>query len=134
MPVELTMVAAAAILLVTLLLLAAGPRTMTYGLDWASGPRDTVPGSVSARGQRLERAYRNMLETYPVFASLAVAVVAAGASEAVTALGSQIYVAARLVYVPAYVFHVPFLRSTIWLVSMIGVAMVGWPLVRGIVA
>lgn len=126
--VELQMVALAAVLFFIQLLLASGVRFMTHGTQWAAGPRDTAPGTVSVRGQRVDRAFRNMAETFPVFAALAIAVVVAGIADGVTTLGAEIYVVARVLYLPAYVFHLPMLRSTIWGVSLVGILMVGWPL------
>ncbi|GAB5375085.1 MAG: hypothetical protein AcusKO_15470 [Acuticoccus sp.] len=80
------------------------------------------------RGQRCERAFRNMAETFPLFAALAIAVVTAGLTSGTTALGAQLYIAARILYLPAYVFHVPFVRTLVWAVALLGILMVGAPL------
>lgn len=126
--VELQVVALAAILFLIQMLLAGGIRFMTFGMGWAAGPRDTTPGAVSVRGQRADRAFRNMAETFPVFAALAIAVVVAGLADGLTELGAKVYIIARVLYLPAYVFHVPMLRSAIWGVALAGILMVGWPL------
>lgn len=131
MPTELTVIALASILLVAQLLIAAGTRTLAYGLDWAAGPRDNVPHATADRAQRADRAFRNMMETFPVFVALALAVVVADRASAMTALGAQLYLVARIAYVPAYVFYIPFVRSLIWVASMVGIAMIGWPLLMG---
>ncbi|MEM0908652.1 MAG: MAPEG family protein [Pseudomonadota bacterium] len=131
MPIELTMVALASVLLVVHLIMAAGTRTMSFGLSWAAGPRDTVPGEVPERAKRLDRAARNMQETFPVFVALAIGVVVGEVTSVLTALGSVLYVLARVVYLPAYVFHVQFVRSLLWVAAMLGLVMLGLPLLFG---
>jgi len=51
-------------------------------------------------------------------------------TDAHSALGAQIYVWARLLYIPAYVLGIPFLRTLIWAASLAGILMVlsaYWP-------
>lgn len=129
MPIELQMLGLAGLLVLVQAILGAMPRTLSSGLGWAAGPRDEGPAAVSPRAARLERAYRNLLETFPVFAAATVAVVVAEVTSPMTALGSVLYVAARVAYVPAYVVHVPLLRSLIWVAAMVGVVLVLLPLV-----
>ena len=67
-------------------------------------------------------------------ASAAVAVVATAAAvvtavlahrlNALTAWGAQLYVWARLVYLPLYAFGVPWLRSLVWAVAWVGVVLI----------
>lgn len=131
MPTELLVIALACILLVVQLLAAAGTRTLAYGLDWAAGPRDDIPHQTADRAQRVDRAFHNMRETFPIFVAIALAVVVAERNDAVTAFGAQLYLVARILYFPAYVFHVQFVRSIIWVAAMVGVALMGWPLIAG---
>lgn len=77
---------------------------------------------------RLDRARRNFLETFPFFAAAALAVVATQRADAGTALGAQLYFWARLVYVGLYAGGVPYLRTVVWTVSMVGLAKVLLPL------
>ncbi len=126
--VELQMVALAAIVLFIHLFLAAGVRMATFGPAWAGGARDSTPGTVSLKGQRCDRAFRNMAETFPIFSALAIGVVAAGLSNDTTVLGSELYVIARILYLPAYVFHVPYVRSIVYAVAIAGILMTGAPL------
>lgn len=119
------------VLVIVQMLLASVPRMLTFGFGWASGPRDATPGVVSERAGRADRAYRNLMETFPVFAAGAVAVVVADAAGAGTALGAWLYLLARVAYVPAYIFHVPLLRTLLWAVSIVGIVLVLWPLLTG---
>ena len=73
---------------------------------------------------RLHRANNNFLETFVFFAAAVLAVVVAGKANAQTALGVQLYFWARLAYLPAYAAGVPYLRSVIWAVAVVGLVMV----------
>ena len=131
MPIELRIVAFAGVLVVGQLLLAGGSRLLAFGLPWGASSRDTTPGEPPVWSGRADRACRNMLETFPVFAAVAIAVVVAGVADAATALGAQIYLVARLLYVPAYVFGIAYVRSLIWGAGLVGIGMVAWPLLTG---
>ncbi len=41
-----------------------------------------------------------------------------------TALGAQIYLAARILYVPTYALGMPIVRSLVWGASLAGIVMV----------
>lgn len=128
MPTELTVLALACVWMVVQILSVAVPRALTFGPMWAAGARDTTPGALDNRIERAQRALRNYQETFPIFVALALAVVVADVSSAQTALGAQIYLAARVIYALIYVFHVAFVRSLVWVGSMIGLLLMGWPL------
>jgi uncharacterized MAPEG superfamily protein len=72
---------------------------------------------------RLDRARGNFLETFAFFAALVLAVVALGRQNAGSALGAQLYFWARLVYVPVYAAGIPYLRTLVWAVSIVGLVM-----------
>ena len=93
-----------------------------YGVVHAASARDGYrpPGVMAGRA---ERALRNFLETYGVFIALALAIELSGRSDGLTQWGAQIWFWARLVYIPAYVGGVPFVRSMIWLVSGLGLGL-----------
>ena len=57
--------------------------------------------------------------------------VLAGRTSGLTALGGWIWLGARVVYLPLYAAGVPVVRTLVWTVSVIGLAMVLWPLVFG---
>ena len=81
-------------------------------------------------GARLDRAYRNFLETFVFFAAAVLLAHALGKSTHNSALGAEIYLWARVLYVPAYAFGIPYLRTIIWVASLIGIMMVMraiWP-------
>lgn len=94
------------------------------GLPWAAGPRDEDGAPLGKIGGRLDRAYRNFLETFAFFAAAVLLAHALGKSTPHSVLGAQIYIWARLLYVPAYVFAIPFLRTLIWLAGFVGILLV----------
>lgn len=91
---------------------------------WATGPRDTPGRDLGKIGGRLERAFRNFLETFALFAAAVLVDRALGRSTPITQLGAELYFWARLLYVPAYVAGVPFARTVVWGVSFAGIIMV----------
>ena len=89
--------------------LDAGPR-------WTLGPRD-APHPLGRVAGRLKRALDNQLEALVVFTAAVAVVVLADASTPFSRLMATVFLAARLLYVPAYVVHVWGLRSTVWAVG-----------------
>jgi uncharacterized MAPEG superfamily protein len=90
---------------------------------WNVGPRDEPFVATGAAG-RLDRAYRNFMETFPLFAAALLAVVVQSKSGVLSHIGAIVYVVARIVYVPLYTFAVTYIRSLVWLISMIGIVLV----------
>jgi len=124
MSIELQMLAWSAALGLAQVFLAAAFVTRQRGLAWNAGPRDVVKPPPTGVAGRLARASNNFLETFPFFAAAVLAVVAADAADARTALGVQLYFWARLVYVPLYAAGIPYVRSLAWAVSIFGLLMV----------
>ena len=124
MAVELQMLAWSVVLGLVQILLAAFFVTRERGLAWNAGARDKVLPPPSGVGGRLERASRNFLETFPLFAAAVLAVMLAGVADERTALGAQLYFWARVAYVPLYAWGVPYVRSLAWAVSIAGLVMV----------
>jgi len=119
LPTEIVMLALASVLLLVQLFLQSVSATMELGADYKAGPRDEarVPQGVFAG--RAERAYRNLLETFPVFAALALALVVTGRNGGLGALGAEAWVALRVLYLPLYFIQIPLARSLVWFVSML---------------
>ncbi|MDA3912675.1 MAPEG family protein [Oleiagrimonas sp.] len=105
---------------VLVVLAAIGQR----GLGWAVSPRDQNNTPFTGVGGRLQRALRNFLETFPMFAAVTVAALAMGRTGSHVALGAELYFWARLVYVPVYAAGIPWLRTLVWAVSIVGIVMI----------
>ena len=121
MSVELTLLAWSPLLFAAYIGVQSILYRMQHGVVFAATGRDNEapPSKYSARA---ERALRNLLETYAVFVALAVATELSGRSDSWTQWGAHIWFWSRWVYLPLYVFGVPFVRSLVWLVSAIALA------------
>ncbi len=95
-----------------------------YGVDLAGmvGNRDKAP-DLSPVAARLERAKDNMREALPLFLGVSMLVFIATGDPNTASPGAALFLAARVLYVPAYVSGVPMLRSTLWLIGMGGILM-----------
>ena len=131
MPVELRIAALGALLLFIHIFVVVRFKTAQYGRQWNISARDeTLPEPNPVTG-RLIRAQANFLETFPILVVALLGVVIAGRTNAMTALGGWIWLGARLVYLPLYWAGIPVVRTIVWAISMVGVAMVIWPLLVG---
>lgn len=124
MPVEIQMLAWSILLGVAQLFLAAALMTRQRGLKWNASARDGDPEPLTGVAGRADRAMHNFLETFPFFAAAALAVVATGSGDAITALGAQLWFWARVVYVPLYLAGIPYVRSMVWALALLGMLLV----------
>ena len=132
MSIELQYLIFAVFLVLLQMVFQAIAGFMANGFMGLAGSRDDEI-LADGIGGRFERAYYNMLETFPVFASLVLIMevaVAGGmmdrSTSSITAV--QLYFWGRVLYIPLYIIGIPFLRTLVWFVSMIGILMLGWPL------
>jgi uncharacterized MAPEG superfamily protein len=96
----------------------------TYDLGpYLLGPRDDERQSGNVMAGRLKRALENLLETYPAFVALALALAVTGKAGGIAATGAWVWLIARVVYVPLYAFGVPAVRTLAWCVSIVGLVM-----------
>lgn len=128
MPIEIQVLAWAILLGVAQLFLAAALATRQRGLKWNASARDEDVPPLDGVAGRADRAFRNFLETFPFFAAAALAVVVTANGDSTTALGAQVWFWARVAYVPLYLAGIPYLRSAIWGVALLGLLAVLWGL------
>jgi len=129
MGIELKLLAWSMLLGVAHLLLTSAAVTHQRGLAWNASARDDDGPPLKPLPARLQRAQRNFMETFPFFAAAVLAVVIAGRQDSNTALAVQLYFWARVVYLPLYAAGIPYLRSLVWVVSLVGVMKLVWTLV-----
>src|SRR5476649_786485 len=86
--------------------IAAALATSQRGLKWNAGNLDGEPKTLTGVAARADRASRNFLETFPFFAAAVLAVVLQGSNTAQTAMGTDLYFWARLVYLPVYLIGI----------------------------
>ena len=104
-------------------------ETIQHGIGYAVSARDKWQNPTGIAG-RIERAYFNLLETMPAFAALVLIVLYTGNANENTALGAQVYFWGRVLYVPAYLAGVPFVRTLIWLISILGLLLIFWEMLK----
>jgi uncharacterized MAPEG superfamily protein len=120
---ELSMLAWATILGLLQVALVATCSVVQRGLPWAVSPRDGAMPALSTIASRLDRARGNFLETFPFFVALVLANHVLQQHDSMTILGAQLYFWARVAYVPAYAAGIPYLRTLIWAVSIVGLVL-----------
>ena len=96
---------------------------LEHGVEFAATGRVDEPPAKSPYLQRAEKALRNFLESYGVFIALAVAAELGHRSGLLTQWGGGLYFAARIVYLPLYVLGTKYIRSLVWVVSLLGLTM-----------
>lgn len=115
---ELTVLGLAAILQAVQIALAAWSLGRDGLSGWNASPRDSEPPFSLLTG-RLRRAVDNHFEALAFFTIAVVLVTLGDAGSGFTALCAWTYLAARILYVPAYAFGwVPW-RSLIYAVGML---------------
>ena len=88
------------------------------------GNRDNLK-EATPMGGRAERAAKNSIEAAVFFVPLALIANAAGL-DAEVMLGAQIAFWARIAYVPIYIAGIKYLRSLVWIVGVVGYALMVW--------
>lgn len=115
---ELTVLGLAAILQAVQIAVAAWSLNRDGLSAWNAGPRDSEP-PLSVTTGRLRRAVDNHFEALAFFTIAVVLVTLGDAASGFTALCAWTYLAARILYVPAYALGwVPW-RSLIYAVGML---------------
>jgi uncharacterized MAPEG superfamily protein len=105
------------------MLVAVSGATLQVGLPALAGNREGLPPFTGWAG-RANRAHHNMLESLVLFAALVLIAVVSGKTNSTTLLGAQIFVWARLAYALVYVAGIPWLRTLVWLVSVVGMILI----------
>lgn len=121
MPGELTWLGWAIVLGLVHVLVAATLGTWQRGLRWNVGNRDGEARPLTGWAARAQRANHNFLETFAFFAAAVLAVALANKSDASSLQGAQIYVWARVAYLPIYLAGIPYLRTLVWAASFWGI-------------
>jgi len=123
-PGEIVLLALSACLAMVQIVLPAGLGTLQGGLAWAAGPRDTAPSPRGVLLGRARRALANLFETYPLFIAAVLAVAVTHRFDQASLIGANLYFWGRLIYLPLYLAGVPFVRTLVWLVTLVGIFMV----------
>ena len=105
------------------MLVAVSGATLQVGLPRLAGNREGLAPCTGWAG-RAQRAHFNVLESLVLFAALVLIAVVTNKTNATTLLGAQLFFWARLVYAFVYLAGIPWLRTAVWLVSVIGLILI----------
>ena len=118
MPPELTALALAGLLQTVQFVLFAVPANLELGTGYTSSARDKPPSrQLSTVTARLQRAMNNHFEGLILFTIAVLVVVLGNQSSGVTVACAWAYLAARILYIPAYAYGLRPWRSAIWAVG-----------------
>ena len=120
---ELSLLVWSVVLTFAQMLIAVQGTLNQVGLKMLAENREKLP-EITGWAGRAGRAHRNMLENLVLFAALVLVAVAADKTNAMTLLGAQLFFWARLAYVGVYIAGIPWLRTGVWTVSVIGLILI----------
>ena len=102
---------------------ASHAASLERGYQWTAGARDETPPPLSGIAGRLDRASRNFLETFPLFAAVVLVVHIAGEQSPSSFWGAQLYFWSRVAYLALYVAGVWLVRSLVWNLAFVGIVL-----------
>ncbi len=120
---ELTLLVWSVALAFLQVVVVAQAATMQVGLPTLAGNRENL-GEMKGWVGRAQRAHHNMIENLVLFAALVLVAVVAGRTNAMTLLGAQIFFWSRVVYAAVYWAGIPWLRTGVWGVSVVGMVLI----------
>jgi uncharacterized MAPEG superfamily protein len=105
-------------------------KTAQYGTAWNMGARDEALPEPRPIIGRLARAQANFLETFPIVIAAVLVDAHAGLLSNWTAIGALLWFGARVIYLPLYAAGIPKVRTAAFAVSMVGIMLLLWPILR----
>ena len=118
---ELTILALYGLICLIIVTFQAVAAMGQVGLPKLAGPRDDMPPITGMAG-RLKRTVDNSVVAMVLFAPAILSLAAQDAFTSGTLLAAQIFVVARVLYVPAYISGVPYVRTLIWAAGFLSTA------------
>jgi len=131
MTLELTLLALSVGLGLVHIVAASHSASLQRGYRWTASARDEPVEPLRGVAGRLDRASRNFLETFPLFAAVVLAANAVGRHDALTEWGAELYFWGRVAFLPLYAFGVPLVRSLAWSIAAVGILLLLIALFRG---
>ncbi|HMA71083.1 MAG TPA: MAPEG family protein [Xanthobacteraceae bacterium] len=123
MSLEMTLLIWSVALTFIQMLVAVSGAIVQVGLSELAGNREDLLPATGWAG-RAQRAHRNMLESLVFFAVLILATEITNRNSAMTGFGAQLFFWARVAYAIVYLAGVPWVRTGVWSISMIGLILI----------
>jgi uncharacterized MAPEG superfamily protein len=122
--VELRMLVFSVVLGIVQIVAASHAASLQRGYKWTASSRDEKVEPLRGVAGRLDRAPRNFLETFPLFAAVVLVAHVTDTHDALTEWGARLYFGGRLAYVLLCAAGVPLIRSLVWNVATIGILLI----------
>lgn len=119
LPAEWAVLVAVSIMYWALGQITGVAKTSVAGTAWNRGNRETEP-EVPAWVKRTEKAQKNLLESYPFFLSLVVALGFTGKSTELSTAGAILWFACRLAHAGLFMAGITGWRTVAYLASLAG--------------
>lgn len=123
MTVELQLLVWSGVLALVQMLVAAIAANSQVGLPMLAGNRENLP-EFTGWALRAKRAHLNMIENLVVFAIFILVANLSGRTNDMTLLGAQLFFWGRLAYAIVYLIGIPWVRTAVWAVSLLGMLLV----------
>jgi uncharacterized MAPEG superfamily protein len=101
--------------------------TLQVGPKVQMGPRDSLPAPTPMLS-RSRNALRNLQETLPAFLTLAVLSLLFKTDAGLAVTGATLWLVARTVYVGCYMLGLSPWRSIVWMIALVGLGIMAFPL------
>jgi uncharacterized MAPEG superfamily protein len=121
---ELKMLGLSIVLGLAQIVLASHAASLQRGYMWTASARDEEVPALTGLAGRLNRALRNFIETFPLFAAAVLMAHITGKHGWMTEWGAQLYLGARVAYVVLYAAGIFLARSLVWNVATLGIVLV----------
>jgi uncharacterized MAPEG superfamily protein len=102
---------------------ARGPRWTPRSTAFAFGNRDVLFEPTPIAG-RADRAAKNMLENFVLFAALVLAARVGGVQSSHLDVGATLFFWARVAYFGVYLAGLPYVRTAVWAAGVGGLGMI----------
>ncbi len=128
---ELTCLELSVVLWVVHVLVQAGAGNAELPLGYLFTSRDKPAAASGMLFGRATRALANYVENFTPFVAVALALIVTQRTGGSGALGATVWILARVVYIPIYLFGVVYARTAVWAISIVGLLMmlrrlIGW--------
>jgi uncharacterized MAPEG superfamily protein len=123
MPHDLQMLVWSAALAIVQMVIAVLACMGQVGLPALASNRENLP-PFTGLAARAVRAHLNMLESLAIFAIFIIVAQLTDRANATTALGATVFFWGRLAYAFIFLAGIPWLRTLVWAVSLVGILLV----------
>jgi uncharacterized MAPEG superfamily protein len=120
---ELVWLAWAVALAFAQMLIAVLGAVAQVGLPALAGNREGL-APITGWADRAARGHRNMLESLVLFTALVLIAVVTNKTNSTTLLGAQLFFWGRLAYALVFIAGIPWLRTVVWTVSIVGLVLI----------